>query len=454
MHFLKFTKKEWSYIFYDWAESAYTVVFGTFIFPILYGLLASEGNLQADIADAIYGYLVSGISLIIAVLSPILGTISDYKGFKKKFFMVFFLSGIFFSVLLGFYPVYSSTIWWIILIPYVLATISYSATNVFYDSFIVDVTTDEDMDRVSTAGYAFGYIGGSTIPLIISIILLTVLPGMAPEGVLSLGGLEIPYTLTTGFQGAFIITALWWLLFALPFTKNVHQVYGIEPEANPVKKSFVRLWSTLKDARKYKKIFLFLLAFFLYIDGVHTIINLAQRFADNALISVTPENASTVLLPIFLAIQVAAFVFALIFARLTKVFKTENLLLFTIGVYAFISLFGVFVTELWHFWILGMLVATSQGAVQSLSRSYFGKIIPKEKANEFFGLYTIFSRFAAVVGPFIVSTVTTIMTIIGTNNGWDMSGGMMRYGIVALIVLFFGGGYLFLRVTRLPEVEA
>lgn len=453
MHFLKFTKKEWSYIFYDWAESAYTVVFGTFIFPILYGLLASNGGLQADIADSLYGYLVSGISLVIAVLSPILGTISDYKGFKKKFFMAFFVAGILFSVILGFYPVYTSAAWWLILIPYVLATISYSATNVFYDSFIVDVTTDEDMDRVSTAGYAFGYIGGSTIPLIISIVLLTVLPGMAPEGVLNLGGLAIPYTLTTGFQLAFIITALWWLLFALPFTKNVTQVYGIEPESQPVKRSFQRLFATLKETRKYKKIFLFLLAFFLYIDGVHTIINLAQRFADNALVSVTPENASEVLLPIFLAIQVAAFIFALIFARLTKIFKTENLLLVTIGIYAFISLFGVFVTELWHFWILGMLVATSQGAVQSLSRSYFGKIIPKEKANEFFGLYTIFSRFAAVVGPFIVSTVTAIMTIIGNSNGWDMSGGMMRYGVLALIVLFFAGGALFIRVTQLPDVE-
>lgn len=452
MHFLKFTKKEWSYIFYDWAESAYTVVFGTFIFPILYGVLTADAGLNGDISASIYGYLVSGISLVIAILSPILGTISDYQGYKKKFFLFFFFSGIAFSVLLGFYPVYTTTLWWLILIPYVLATISYSATNVFYDSFIVDVTTDEDMDRVSTAGYAFGYIGGSTIPLILSIVFLTVLPGMAPEGVLNLAGLELPYTVTTGFQLAFIVTALWWLVFALPFVKNVHQEYGIEPESQPILKSFQRLWSTLKESKRYKKIFLFLIAFFLYIDGVHTIINLATVFADNALVAVTEDNASTVLLPIFLAIQVAAFLFALLFASLTKKFKTEHLLFVTIGIYAFISLFGVFVTELWHFWILGMLVATSQGAVQSLSRSYFGKIIPKNKANEFFGLYTIFSRFAAVVGPFIVSTVTAVATVIATAEGWDTTGGMMRYGIVALIVLFFGGAFLFNKVTKLPDV--
>jgi MFS transporter, UMF1 family len=440
----KFTKREWSYIFYDWAESCFTVIIGTFIFPSLYGILTDNAGLNQNIADSIFGYVVAGISLTIALLSPILGTISDYKGYKKKFFRFFFLIGIVFTVLLAFYPAVDSRLWWVVLIPYVFATIGYSGTNVFYDSFIVDATTDENMDRVSTTGYAFGYIGGSTIPLILAIVLLTILPN--DSNTINLFGLVVPYTATTGFQITFLMTALWWLLFSLPFHKNVTQVYGIEPEKHPVKQSFQRLFATLKDAKKYKKVFLFLIAFFLYIDGVHTIINLAQRFADNALEAVTSANANEILLPIFLAIQVAAFVFAMIFARLSRKYKTEHLLYVTLGVYAFISLFGVFVTEVWHFWILGMLVATSQGAIQSLSRSYFGKIIPKDKANEFFGLYTVFGRFAAILGPFIVSSVAFLVNAASPN----LPGGTMRYGVLALIVLFFVGGYFFYKATKEP----
>jgi UMF1 family MFS transporter len=160
--------------------------------------------------------------------------------------------------------------------------------------------------------------------------------------------------------------------------------------------------STLKDAKKYKKVFLFLVAFFLYIDGVHTIISQAVIFAVNAIPEVTSANVNTILLPIFLMIQVAAFIFALIFAQLGKRFKTENLLLVTIGVYALVSLFGFFINSVILFMILGLMIATSQGAIQSLSRAYFGKIIPKEKANEFFGLYTVFSRVAAFMGPAII----------------------------------------------------
>jgi MFS transporter, UMF1 family len=440
----KFTKREWSYIFYDWAESCFTVIIGTFIFPSLYGILTSDAGLNQNVADSIFGYIVAAISLFIALLSPILGTISDYQGYKKKFFRFFFLIGIVFTILLAFYPAVNERLWWVVLIPYVFATIGYAGTNVFYDSFIVDATTDENMDRVSTTAYAFGYIGGSTLPLIIAIVLLTILPN--DTGMLSLFGLEIPYTVTTGFQLTFLITAFWWLGFSRPFRKNVTQIYGIAPEPQPVKKSFQRLFATLKDAKRYKKVFLFLLAFFLYIDGVHTIINLAQRFADNALEAVTAQNANDILLPIFLAIQVAAFVFAMIFAKLSRKYKTEQLLFVTIGIYAFISLFGVFVTEVWHFWILGMLVATSQGAVQSLSRSYFGKIIPKEKANEFFGLYTVFGRFAAILGPFIVSSVAFLVNLAYP----DLPGGTMRYGVLALIVLFFAGGYLFYKATKTP----
>ncbi len=376
----KFTKKEWSYILYDWAESAFTVVFATFIFPGLYTSLSTTGggNLTNDQSSILYQVIISGISILIALSSPILGTLSDYRGTKNRFFKLFFYVGILSSALIPLYPYFP---WWVVLIPFAISYLAYSATNVFYDSFIVDVTTDERMDRVSTTAYAFGYLGGSTIPLVIGIALLSLLEDT-----------------TLALQITFLVTTLWWALFSIPFLRHVKQVHGIEPEKNPVKQSFARLFSTLKEAKKYRKVFLFLIAFFLYIDGVHTIISQAVPFAVNAIPSVTSDNVNNVLLPIFLMIQIAAFVFAIIFSLLAKKYKTESLLLVTIGIYAFISLFSFFINEVWMFTILGLMVATAQGAVQSLSRSYFGKIVPKDKANEFFGLYTIFFTRCRVYG--------------------------------------------------------
>jgi UMF1 family MFS transporter len=439
---MAFTKKEWSYIFYDWAESCFTVIVSSFIFPMLYGMLTKGMNG----AESIYGFLVSISTLVVAVLSPILGTIADYRGFKKRFFLFFFILGISCTVLIGLYPAEPS-LWWVVLIPYVLSCIGYAGTNVFYDSFIVDVTEDERMDQVSTTGYAFGYIGGSTIPLVLSIVLLQILPGMTKNGLLSLGGLSFPYDVYTGFRITFFMTALWWLLFSIPFLKNVKQRYGIEPEPHVVRNAFRRLFTTMGNIRKYKKVFLFLGAFFLYIDGVHTIISMAVPFATNAIDSVNADNATGILLPILLAIQVAAFFFALLFSALSKRFSTLSLLLVTIGMYCLISLAGLFIREVWHFWILGMMVATSQGAIQSLSRSYFGKIIPKEMANEFFGFYTIFGRFASVLGPILVGGISLlVLSVTG-----PIAGGTMRYGMVSLLVLFVLGATLFIRSAKVKD---
>lgn len=429
-----FNKKEWAYIFYDWAESCFTVIVASFIFPMLWGLL-SKGVAGSE---SLYGLIVSGISLTIAILSPVLGTVADYHGYKKRFFLFFFILGILCTAAISLYPT-DSELWWVVLIPYVLASVGYAGTNVFYDSFIVDVTNDERMDKVSTAGYAFGYIGGSTIPLILAIILLQIIPSITIEGYLHLGPLAIPYDIHSGFRITFLMTSLWWLFFSIPFLRNVRQVHGIAPERNPLANSFKRLWHTLRNIRQWRSIVLFLIAFFLYIDGVHTVISMAVPFATNAIDAVNPDNATAILLPILLAIQVAAFFFALLFSWLSNHFKTSQLLYTTIAIYCLVSLIALFVREIWHFWILGLLVATSQGAIQSLSRSWFGKIIPKHMANEFFGFYTIFGRFAAVLGPTLVGGISYLVWRI---TG-DISGGTMRYGVSSLLVLFVGGAFFF-----------
>lgn len=439
-----FDKKEWSYIFYDWAESCFTVIVGAFIFPMLYGMLTKG----MPAAPSLYGFLVSAVSLSVAVLSPILGTVADYQGWKKRFFLFFFILGIFFTFLIGLYPA-DPAYWWVVLIPYVLASVGYAGTNVFYDSFIVDVTEDERMDRVSTTAYAFGYIGGSTIPLILAIVLLQVLPGLTVDGRFTVLGLSLPYDVYTGFRATFFMTGLWWFFFSLPFIRNVDQVHGIEPEQNPLRKSFIRLGLTFRDAKRYRPVFLFLAAYFLYIDGVHTIIAMAVPFAADAIEGITADNATAVLLPILLAIQVAAFFFALLFARLSKHFKTRTLLFTTIAVYCLVAVYALFIREVWQFWVLGMLVASSQGAIQSLSRSYFGKIVPKTMANEFFGFYTIFGRFASVMGPALVGGISlAVLNIAG-----PLPGGTMRYGVLSLIVLFIVGAVLFRLSERAEGAE-
>lgn len=438
---MRFNKREWSYIFYDWAESCFTVIVQAFIFPMLYGLLSRD----LVGAGSLFGILVSLVSLSVAVLSPILGTVADYRGYKKRFFLAFFALGIVFTFLIAFFPAEPS-LWWMVLIPYVLASIGYAGTNVFYDSFIVDATDDENMDRVSATAYAFGYIGGSTIPLVAAIVLLQVLPAAAVGGRLTVLGLSFPYDVYVGFRATFIMTGLWWLLFSLPFLKNVNQAHGIDPEPKPLLNSFRRLGRTFSDIRPYRKVFIFLAAYFLYIDGVHTIIAMAVPFATDAIEAVTEENATAVLLPILLAIQVAAFFFALLFSRLSRTFRTSTLLYVTIGVYCVIAAFAAFVSEVWHFWILGLLVSTSQGAIQSLSRSYFGKIVPKDMANEFFGFYTIFGRFASVLGPALIGGIS-LLAISAFGN---LPGGTMRYGVLSLSALFVAGAWLFRLAEKTP----
>lgn len=433
-----FDKKEWSYIFYDWAESCFTVIIGSFIFPILYGILMDNAGFSSSDQGAIYGFIATGLSAFIAIISPILGTYAEYKGMKKRMFMWFFVFGIVFTLFLSFYPLDPSLIW-IVLILYAGSMIGYAGTNVFYDAFIVDVTNDENMDKVSTAGYAFGYIGGSTIPLVIALLILQILPNM----------LNWPdtFALDYGFRICFAMTAVWWLIFAIPFVKNVSQEYGVEKDTHPIKETFKRLWSTIKNIKQYKIIVIFLVAYFFYIDGVHTIIAMAIPFAKDVIGKGDPNfDATATLIPILIVIQILAFFFALLFSYLSKKFATHKLLIVNIIVYCITAIFGFFVSEVSHFYILGILIATSQGAIQALSRSYFGKLVPEEKSNEFFGFYSIFGRVASILGPSLVSLFTLIA---GNYNGLEV--GNMKYGILSLVILFIVGLLFFIYVVKLQS---
>lgn len=410
----KFTKAEKSWIMYDWASSAYTLVILTAILPIYFKSMYEQSGGDGATSTAYWGYANSLSTLIIALLAPILGTIADYKGYKKKFFRWFLIPGIVFTALLAIVP---SGNWLLLLIFFIISNIALSGSYVFYDAFLVDVTKENKMDRVSTMGFGLGYIG-STIPFILCMALII----MAQREVIPLG-------VGAASQIAFLITALWWGAFSLPIVRNVHQVYGYEKEDQLVRKSFKRLFATLKDIKSHKLTFIFLIAYFFYIDGVDTIIKMATVYGTDLGIS------STNLLIILFVTQIVAFPFAIIYGRLAEKFSAKTMILVGIIIYTIICIYAFFMNSVVDFWILAMLVATSQGGIQALSRSYYGKIIPKEKANEFFGFFNIFGRFATILGPLLVG-VSSQLT------------GKSNYGVFSIIVLFIIGGII---VWSLPN---
>ncbi len=401
----RFTKAENSWMLYDWANSAYSIIITTAVFPLFYKASATNMGVSAANSTAYLGYTIAIATFILAMLGPILGSIADYQGFKKKFFTFFFVMGISFTALLAFIP---SENWLILLACYTISTIGFAGANVFYDAFLVDVSTEERMNRISTRGYGLGYIG-STIPFIISIAII----------ILSQSGL-IPISTTTASQIAFLITAVWWGVFTIPMLKNVQQRFYIEREPKPIVNSFKRLGKTLKEIKQHRALFLFLLAYFFYIDGVGTIITMSTAYGTDLGISATN------LLIILFVTQVVAAPFAILYGRLSEKFTGKTMLYVGIIVYIIVCIYAYFLKTTLDFWILAMLVATSQGGIQALSRSYYAKLVPKEKSNEFFGFYNIFGKFASIMGPLLVA-VTAQMT------------GNSSSGVFSLVILFIIG---------------
>ncbi|PFP25837.1 MFS transporter [Bacillus sp. AFS073361] len=410
----RMSKQEKSWVLYDWANSAYSILITTAIFPLYFKAAAKEAGLAASTSTAYWGYANSFATLLISLCAPILGSIADFKGLKKRLFTFFFTLGIVFTLLLAVVP---SNQWLFLLICYMVTVIGFGGTNIFYDAFLVDVTTEDRMNQVSSRGYAMGYIG-STIPFIISIALI----------ILSQQSF-IPLSVTVASQAAFAITALWWGLFTIPMLKNVQQVYYKEPVPNPISNGFKQLFDTFKKIKLYRPLFLFLVAYFFYIDGVNTIITMSTAYGSD--LGITSTN----LLIILFATQVVAAPFAILYGKLADKFKGKTMLLVGIFVYIVICTYAYFLKTTLDFWILAMLVASSQGGIQALSRSYFAKLVPKENANEFFGFYSIFYKFAAILGPFLVGFTAQIT---GNTNS----------GVFSLILLFIIGGTILLRVPE------
>ena len=406
---MKLSKEERSWVLYDCGNSAYSMAVTTALLPIIFGMFENVKS-SMDL-----GYFNSIASILIAILSPILGTIADYKDKKKRFFIFFATLGVLATAALAFVSPASGQ-WQLLVLFFVLSAIGFAGSNIFYDSFLVDISSDERMDKVSTRGFAFGYIS-SVIPFGISLVLIF-LVGMDKA---------------IGYQIGFIITALWWGLLTVPMIKDVKQRHYIEPEPRPVYHSFKRLADTFKNIRHHKNVFLFLLAYFFYIDGVDTIIKMVVPYATSVL--GTNSLDTFTLLGILLVIQIIAFPCAILYGNLAKRFSTRTMIIVGIFTYIVSCIAAFFISSVWHIFILGAMIGSAQGGIQALSRSYYAKIVPKEKSNEFFGFYNIFGKFAAIIGPGVMSLTTTL-----TGNA--------KLSILAIIPLFIIGFVVFITLPK------
>ena len=510
----RFTKVEKSWIFYDWANSVYATNIMAVIFPIYYASMAG------DLGNKWWGIGVSLASLIGAIISPTLGALADFKGNKKKLLFAFILIGALATAVLAFV-----SDWKWMLIGYVISHIGFSGSCVFYDSFLTDVTTEERMDRVSSWGYAMGYIGGSTIPFVISIAVMLLNNYSA-----------------FSMKFAILIVTVWWLVFSIPILKNVKQVHYVEtPPSELAKHAFRNLGETMKRCVSNKGLFIYLIAYFLYIDGVGAVISLATNYG------ATLGLGTTGMIFALLVTQLVAAPCAILFSKLSGKFGAIRMIIAAIAMYFVICGVGFFMGRLvepyqldlvtttresisaqgvvfenkgdqkaWEalskdyvedtraslsaedraaafttvtnelaekavdpagvsysfasdgsrdiaanaimnvgkdlsvyakdtqkqadyndakstatilFWVLAVLVGTVQGGIQALSRSYFGKLVPRSRSAEYFGFYDVFGKFATVIGPLLYA-----MFYMLTDRA--------SIGILSLLILFASGGLL------------
>lgn len=488
----KFTRAEKSWIFYDWANSAYATIIMAAVFPIYFTSVAKAAGVPGDIW---WGYASSISSAVIAVSAPVLGAVGDFRGVKKKMLSAFLVIGLLFTLMMAFtdQPM-------LMLIGYAVSFVGFEGANLFYDSFLTDVTDTGKMDKVSAYGYAYGYIGGSTIPFLISIALVMFGKNFGIDGTLAV-------------KISVVICCVWWGLFSIPILRNVKQTHYVEiPPAKLAANAMKNLKNTAGGIFGNKKLLFFMLAYFFYIDGVGTVITMSTTYGS------TLGLGSTGMILALLLTQVLAFPFSILFGRLSEKIGTLHMIQAGIVIYLLICLLGFYMgfslepsqkayqNEFIHvvdssgtkldagtlsaikteglvtlsksdrtvefntiidekskaadstakaelsklktsvdtylsdsgkssayehaigfstvlFWVLAILVSTSQGGIQALSRSYFGKLIPPNRSNENFGFFDIFGKFASVMGPALYAFISSLT-------------GRPSIGILSLVLLF------------------
>ena len=403
------SKRERSWVLYDVGNSAYVMLAATLI-PIYFSAIAEPGS-SAVVA---WGYATTVASLALALLMPFLGSLADLKGNKKKFLAGTIGTG---AVSLAVMGVPGNAM--VFLAIYVFSSVMLNASLVFYDAFLVDATEQDRYDEVSSQGYAWGYIG-SCIPFIVCLVIVLFGSGF---GIGQLDGIRI----------SFVITAAWWLVFSVPVLRDVHQTHFKAREEHLFRHTLKGLVGTCKKIARDKRLLMYMLAFFFYIDGVHTIITMSTSYGTDLGID------STQLVLALLVTQFVAFPSAIAYGRLAGRFGTKRMLLIAVFAYFCITLFAAFfLRSAAEFWVLAVCVGLFQGGIQALSRSEFGKLIPKENANEYYGFFDIFGKYATIMGTLLVSVFTQLT-------------GSSSFGVLSVAVLFIAG---FVLLWKMPEGDA
>jgi UMF1 family MFS transporter len=404
-----------SWCMYDWANSAFATTIMAAVLPFFYSSVAGA-NLSKTTASSYWGYTNTVAMLIVAFSAPVLGALADHWGMKKKFLAGFAILGI---ISTAFLVSVSRGDWLLASFLYILGMLGFSGGNNFYDSLLPHVAGDGEIDRISSYGYATGYLGGG-------LLLILNLAMILKPSIFGIPDAE------WGARYSFLTVALWWALFSIPILKNVPEppvVPIVGESAHPMRASFQRLSLTFHNLRQYREAFKFLVAFWLYNDGIGTIISMAVIFG--AEINIAQEH----LIGAILAVQFVGIPFSLLFGNLAGKIGTKRAIFLGLGIYTGISIGGYFIQNALHFWILAILVGFVQGGTQALSRSLFGTLIPKSRSAEFFSFYDVSSKFAGIIGP-------SVFGFVGQMTGSS------RLSIVALVVFFIGGGLILFQVKE------
>jgi len=412
---------------YDWGNSAFATTMMATVFPIFYTSVAAAG-LAPNIATAYWGFTTAAGALIAALISPILGAMADFRGSKKRFLAIFMALGVTATALLYFIRTGD---WLLASLLFVLGNIGFAGSLVFYDALLPHVAGPDEIDQVSSRGYAMGYIGGGIL-LAVNVLMILIVPGFFPEE-------QVAAITDLMTRLSFITVAIWWLIFTLPLLKHVSEpvrrILPVEARFKPLQASFKRLGKTFKEIRTFRDLSLFLLAFWVYANGIGTIITMAVAYGNEIGLS---QNT---LIGTLLMVQFLAAPFAILFGRLAKKIGTRPAIYLSLSIYTLIAIGGYFLQHEWQFWALGAAVATVQGGSQALSRSLMGRMMPKSKSAEFYGFFSVFEKFASIAGPFLFGLVSTIM-------------GESRLSIASLVIFFVVGMILLARVNVERGIQA
>ena len=414
-------KSIYSWALYDWANSAFATTVMAGFFPIFFAQYWSDPE-NLSISTFYLGLGNSVASIIVVLLAPILGAIADRGTYKKRFLVFFAFLGVLMTAGLA---LISQGMWQIALLTYVIATVGFSGANTFYDSLLPAVSNKDNVDYISGLGYALGYIGGGIL-IVINFLMITYPSffGFADS--------------VEGIKWSFISVALWWAIFSIPILLFVKEpkYHKTETTLQTIKSGFKQLKNTFNEIRHLKVVFTFLIAYWLYIDGVDTTVRMAADFG------ITLGFDSTTIMGALVLVQFIAFFATLFYVKFAEKIGIKNAIYFAIAAYMVIILSGYFVTEAWHFYVIAGMIGCFQGGIQTLSRSLYARIIPENKSAQFFGFFNMWGKFAAVIGPLLMGSVTLILS-----NTIDDQVLSARIGLQSIMILFILGALVFSKVN-------